>query len=128
MAITIQPKEIRIDNEAIAFKPNSYMEVLGAGSVETKSQSIGGGGSEPVHMLDKETEIGQMKFAMRNTPENQLILEKILRERLVGRKIEAIFDDGSIKILTNAVQQGDIENAKQKDGGFEFDFKGARMI
>lgn len=70
MSIQLSDPSVIINNEAVNVAPNSVEVDDGLGEQTVLAQSAGNGKVSTVYANNVETNIGEIKFSFRNTPEN----------------------------------------------------------
>lgn len=80
---------IKVNNDVIGIRPNTFMYTPGDGEVKVRAASTGGSNATTVHTEDAESKFSVVKFSMYNTVDN---IERIRdwKALIAGNSIEAL--------------------------------------
>lgn len=123
MATQLNDIVVLINNQQIAYTPDSLEWSDGFGEYNIRNAVVGGGQTEQIFSQDLATKIGKVKFSMPSTAEN----EQLKRDWKVNNNnnvVELIGAPGTnlAKVFTSAAVGPDPTTSAATDGNIEIEF------
>lgn len=128
MGLQLTEGQLVINNEAIAYVPNTLTYKDGKGEIQVNTNSVGGGAVQVTHGFNVENAKSMVKFGLRITKENEARTATFFN--LIGANVLEISDSKSdfAKSFTGMSLMTDPEKAITSDGTFELVFEGAPAL
>jgi len=122
---TLSNPSLEINDDVVAYVPNSLSYKEGSGDKEVKAQTSGGNSISVVVTENAETKISNLKFKLFNTAAN-LNLINTWSANLANT---AALSEGEISVsFRDMVVCTEPERAIGADGELEIEFKGAPVV
>ncbi len=122
---TLSNPSLVVNNDTIAYKPNSISYKKGLGEKDVKAQTAGGKSVSVVVVVNAETMISECKFKLENTATNINYVETWANSLANGIELS----EGEITVsFTDMVLVTDPEFSLGADGELELEFKGAPVL
>jgi len=117
---------IQVNDQTISILPNTLTFKNGAGDVNVRAQSSGGGGSSAVITENAETKISMVKFSLVLTDVNRDFINQWQEKRYTGGNSIRFSERGSNipESFTNMHVTTDPEKSVGADGSVEVEFMG----
>lgn len=115
---------IIVNNEPVAYTPDTLKWMDGLGEFKTRNATLGGGQSEKIFSRDLTTKIGKVDFSLPTTEQSQKLKRawKLNGEENVIQLVGASGSDLAL-VFTQAVLVNDPESNAATDGDTEFNFE-----
>jgi hypothetical protein len=111
-----------INNEVVAYEPNSLMAVSGKGERTVSPQVVGNGATENVVAENVETKKGKVSFDVRSTIENKILVRRF-QSNFDTNVIRLVYSDGTSSVFQQAVVINDPEFDLGSDGVAKIEFE-----
>lgn len=124
MATQLNDIAIMVNNQQIAYTPDSLSWKDGFGEYNVRNAVVGGGQTEQVFSKDLSTKFGMVKFSMPSTVENESF-KRAWKSNDNNNVVELIGPSGSkfTKIFTKSSILEDPETNAATDGNIEIEFR-----
>lgn len=126
MSALVNP-QIVINDEPVAYVPNSFDFSDGYGDRTVRTQTTGGGNVEQVFTEDVETQLGRVKFTLISTTEN---IEKITKwqQNIDANAIELSASGNFSRSFPRMTIMSEPPKPGGQDAQFDVEFQGSKAI
>lgn len=125
MSALVNPNLV-VNNEPVAYKPNSMSYNDGFAEVNVRTKTTGGGNVQTIATQDVETKRGMIKFTILSEAESVERIKEWM-ENLQNNVIE-ISQDGFTRTFTSAIVINRPDVATGMDGEIEVEFESEPAI
>lgn len=116
---------LEINDQVIQYLPNTITWKGGAGDINVRHQSAGGGAGSTVITEDAESRVSMLKFSVANTAENNDLIEDWLQaSRNLNGVSARLSDSGFTRAFRGMRITSDPERNIGTEGAIELEFMG----
>jgi hypothetical protein len=127
MATALSGSTLLINNEAIAYVPNSLMENEGNPEAQLRAEVIGDGAVDYVGVRDYTTAKAPVKFDLISTIENRQLVRAWI-QNFDQNVIKTISPDGTAAVYENALITNQVEIDTGNDGNITVEFEAKQPL
>jgi len=127
MATALSGAQLIINNEVIAYVPNSLMENEGNPESELRSEVVGDGEVQYVAVRDFTTAKAPVKFDLISTIENRVLVRGWI-DNFAANVIKTVALEGTTAVYENSLITNQVEIDTGKDGNITVEFEGKRPL